>query len=753
MSDLVSDTAPGATPSARPRSTAIRSTSSWRRPRRPLLVVGGRGVGGLAGLLLGSTATAWSRTPHCPVVVLPDDTAVQARDRHVRRRGGRGPGRTTRPSPSRSPRPPPAAPTSSRCTPGRTSSSRPRSSRPALLVDWAGVQADEERVLAEALAGWPEKDPDVVVREVVIREKTARALVGRPHRPAAGRRPLPAPDAGITTHGALHRAGCPVAVVPITARAAPMTAAAPRVLVSWPAGTVPPRRSGRRWPGSIGRPAAAAVRGPLPVDHHPDPARLRRGGPGQRGVRRRLAGAGPRVRDHARGRPAHTPALALLQRPHRRTAVPARRALRRGRPDPDLTGRAGPPDLPRQAGQERLSFGERAMVTAMRAPVGDFRDWDAVRRLGEEIADADRRRRRADARSVRDRPGRSRPPGDGAEPASAAQGSRGARRGGVPASPGDGDRRADQLHRRRPARHRPGAVRAARGPGAHPRGARQRRWWRPSAAPSSPSGSTPSTPRTETGWSVTVVGPSRVLGDPDAVGVAPGVGLPGHWTGPGRCLIAVQVGPAPRAGRRGHLNRGVLHRSPHLPPAEADVRTLGSSQEVTGGDLRGARTGAGPAVIRRPPLSGHAADRAARRGAGAAGRRRPHAGPGAAPARRLPERVDRPRPGQPRCAGSSRRRTELVDARYGALGVLREDGRAGAFIHVGIDDELRRPHGHLPEGKGVLGQLITEPYPLRIHDLGQHPVVRRASRPTTRRCTASSASPCSCAARSSATCT
>ena len=29
--------------------------------------------------------------------------------------------------------------------------------------------------------------------------------------------------------------------------------------------------------------------------------------------------------------------------------------------------------------------------------------------------------------------------------------------------------------------------------------------------------------------------------------------------------------------------------------------------------------------------------------------------------------------------------------------------------------------GHLPEGKGVLGQLITEPHPLRIPDLGQHP--------------------------------
>jgi hypothetical protein len=52
----------------------------------------------------------------------------------------------------------------------------------------------------------------------------------------------------------------------------------------------------------------------------------------------------------------------------------------------------------------------------------------------------------------------------------------------------------------------------------------------------------------------------------------------------------------------------------------------------------------------------------------------------------------------------------LVDARYGALGVLRpEGGGLGAFITVGIDEEQRATMGHLPEGKGVLGQLITEP--------------------------------------------
>jgi signal transduction histidine kinase len=64
---------------------------------------------------------------------------------------------------------------------------------------------------------------------------------------------------------------------------------------------------------------------------------------------------------------------------------------------------------------------------------------------------------------------------------------------------------------------------------------------------------------------------------------------------------------------------------------------------------------------------------------------------------------------------------DLVDARYGALGVLAPQGGLAAFIHVGIDDELATRMGNLPEGEGVLGQLITEPYPLRITDLSRHP--------------------------------
>src|SRR5829696_1139077 len=66
--------------------------------------------------------------------------------------------------------------------------------------------------------------------------------------------------------------------------------------------------------------------------------------------------------------------------------------------------------------------------------------------------------------------------------------------------------------------------------------------------------------------------------------------------------------------------------------------------------------------------------------------------------------------------------TDLVDARYGALGVLARGGNGlAAFIHVSIDDETALRLGSLPEGKGVLGQLINEPYPLRIPELSLHP--------------------------------
>jgi signal transduction histidine kinase len=65
---------------------------------------------------------------------------------------------------------------------------------------------------------------------------------------------------------------------------------------------------------------------------------------------------------------------------------------------------------------------------------------------------------------------------------------------------------------------------------------------------------------------------------------------------------------------------------------------------------------------------------------------------------------------------------DVVDARYGALGVLDESGkRLTDFATVGIDEAGRAAIGELPEGRGILGLLIVDPKPLRLPDLREHP--------------------------------
>ena len=59
----------------------------------------------------------------------------------------------------------------------------------------------------------------------------------------------------------------------------------------------------------------------------------------------------------------------------------------------------------------------------------------------------------------------------------------------------------------------------------------------------------------------------------------------------------------------------------------------------------------------------------------------------------------------------------LVNARYGALGVIGEGGRLAEFIPVGLDQEQIAAIHHWPEGRGLLGELITDPRPLRLPDI------------------------------------
>ncbi|MEE6167110.1 MULTISPECIES: GAF domain-containing sensor histidine kinase [unclassified Mycolicibacterium] len=64
---------------------------------------------------------------------------------------------------------------------------------------------------------------------------------------------------------------------------------------------------------------------------------------------------------------------------------------------------------------------------------------------------------------------------------------------------------------------------------------------------------------------------------------------------------------------------------------------------------------------------------------------------------------------------------QLVDARYGALGVRGAGHELTQFVNEGIDDAMLESIGHLPEGRGVLGVLIDDPKPIRLDDIRLHP--------------------------------
>ncbi len=196
--------------------TALRAASEEAQ----LVVLGSRGVGGVTGLLVGSTANGLVAHARCPVVVLPEESAATVPDRQSVVVGVE----TTRADAEVLEFAVAAA--ADRGTDliavhawqDAVLETAFRSTGP--LVDWAGIAADEQLALSETLAGWREKAPDVPIREVVVRERPARALL------AAGmtaqlvvvghRRRL---ALGSTTHAVLHRATCPVAVVPLTGAA------------------------------------------------------------------------------------------------------------------------------------------------------------------------------------------------------------------------------------------------------------------------------------------------------------------------------------------------------------------------------------------------------------------------------------------------------------------------------------------------------------------------------------------------------
>lgn len=138
-----------------------------------LIVVGSRGLGHLGRLLLGSVSTSLIHHAHCPVAVIPHPDEREGTDRHPVLLGIDG----------------------SVASEAATAFAFDEASRrgasltalhawsdvgvpPPLMTDWwYDLQTEAQEQLAERLAGWQEKYPDVHVDRRVVCDVPAHALV------------------------------------------------------------------------------------------------------------------------------------------------------------------------------------------------------------------------------------------------------------------------------------------------------------------------------------------------------------------------------------------------------------------------------------------------------------------------------------------------------------------------------------------------------------------------------------------------
>ena len=63
----------------------------------------------------------------------------------------------------------------------------------------------------------------------------------------------------------------------------------------------------------------------------------------------------------------------------------------------------------------------------------------------------------------------------------------------------------------------------------------------------------------------------------------------------------------------------------------------------------------------------------------------------------------------------------LLGARYGALGVIGEGGTLVEFVPVGLDEQEIAKIDHWPEGRGLLGELISHPDTVRLPSIAADP--------------------------------
>ncbi|GGM42266.1 universal stress protein [Micromonospora sonchi] len=180
-----------------------------------LVVLGSRGLGGFAGLLLGSTAVQVSAHADCPVLVVRGEPpangpVVVGVDGSELSRQAVG---FAFEEAARRDTELVAVHAWLYPTPAGPGDILP------LVYDLDAFREQEERVLAESVAEWSERHPEVTVRQRLVRGSPGRALVEQSRTAqlvvvgARGRGPLGGLLLGSVSHAVLHHAESPVAIV------------------------------------------------------------------------------------------------------------------------------------------------------------------------------------------------------------------------------------------------------------------------------------------------------------------------------------------------------------------------------------------------------------------------------------------------------------------------------------------------------------------------------------------------------------
>ncbi|WP_158839360.1 universal stress protein [Saccharothrix deserti] len=193
----------------RPAAALIAESRNAR-----LVVLGSQGLGGFSGLLVGSVAVALAAHGKCPVVVVRDaftadgpvvvgvdgspacEEAIAFAFEEASLRG-----------------------TALTALLAWTDILMDHPYAMRVTVDWDEVQEQERQLLAQRLAGRPEKYPDVAVERIVVRDRPVRALLDASRDAqllvvgSHGRGGFTGMLLGSTSQALVHHATCPLAVV------------------------------------------------------------------------------------------------------------------------------------------------------------------------------------------------------------------------------------------------------------------------------------------------------------------------------------------------------------------------------------------------------------------------------------------------------------------------------------------------------------------------------------------------------------